>query len=343
MGKKSGPSPPDPKELAKASTGTNIATAVANQALQSGDRAGPGGSVTQTQTGTQNYTDPYTGESYEIPVYSTEQQFSEQQQSALGQAQAAPQGDYGQTGTGGITVGPQGQFNNQAGPAGQFDNQYQGVTGTAQRDRVEDALRQRTQGVRDEANDRRGIELARRGLGSFSTQTGGEGKIADASRQRQERQENDASLAITAAGGQEQALQDSLRQSAFGRDAATFGLNEGANQAAFGRDISAFGANQQANQQTFGQQSALAGLQDNFANSGLQREQAQANQGINALNATLSGGSVPQGIGGQIPTTDVGGIINQNYQQRAGQHQQRQGQRNQWLGGLFGLGSAFLA
>ena len=251
---------------------------------------------------------------------------------------------------------------------------------------------------RDEADNRRGIELSRRGVGSVSGASGAEGNIADVARQRQERQENDASLAITAAGGQEQALQGNLRQQAFGRDLssfganeqanqasfnrdlssfganegarqAAFGLQEGANQAAFGRDAATFGANQegardaafglqegadqqlwtfsranqQANQQTFGQQSAVAGLQDNFANSGLQREQAQANQGINALNATLSGGSVPQGIGGQIPTTDVGGIINQNYQNKAGQHQQQQNQRNQWLGGLFGLGSAFLA
>ena len=457
MGKKSGPKPPDPRDTARATTGTNIATAVANQALQSGDRSGPGGSVTQTQSGTQTYTDPYTGESYEIPIYNSEQAFSPQQQAALGQAQAGLQGNYGQTSVdgllgggfsggfyrapysprggslggistgssprpGGISTGssprpggmsvpsrksgrPSGgigaslgpgsgfsggvgaQFQNNAGPAGRFSsdiggpgsisagqltNNYSGITGTAQRDRVEAALRQRTAPDRAEANKRREIELARRGVSSFSKQTGGEGAIASGARLRQYQQENDQSLAITAAGGQEQSLQDSLRQSAFGRDAttfglneqskqsafglneqsrqnafgrdaATFGLNEGATQASFGRDLSTFGANQQANQQAFGQRATAAGLQDQFANTGLQRELAMNNQGINSLNAALSGASVPGGIGGQIPTTDVGGIINQDYQNKAGQHQQQQNQRNQWLGGLFGLGSAFLA
>ena len=122
MGKKSGPDPPDPQDLASAATSTNIATAITNQGLQSGDRTGPGGSLTNAQTGTQTYTDPYTGESYDIPIFSSQQQFSMQQQDALDQAQASPQGNYGQTGTGGIQVGAQGQFNSVVDEAGQFNN-----------------------------------------------------------------------------------------------------------------------------------------------------------------------------------------------------------------------------
>jgi len=73
--------------------------------------------------------------------------------------------------------------------------------------------------------------------------------------------------------------------------------------------------------------------------------QALRNQPINEITALLSGSQVsnpnvsmaqPQGMA----TTDVAGLINQNYNQRLGAWQQASANRNSLLGGLFGLGAA---
>jgi hypothetical protein len=74
---------------------------------------------------------------------------------------------------------------------------------------------------------------------------------------------------------------------------------------------------------------------------------AERNQPINEIGALLSGSQVNQpnyvnANTGQIPTTDYAGLVNQNYQQRLGIWQQEQAQRERNLGGLFGLGQAFL-
>lgn len=73
--------------------------------------------------------------------------------------------------------------------------------------------------------------------------------------------------------------------------------------------------------------------------------QAQRNQPINEITALLSGSQVsnpsvqmmqPQGAA----TTDVAGLINQNYNQRLSNWQTQQAQRQSLLGGLFGLGAS---
>lgn len=74
MGK---PKPPDPKEQAAAQTGTNIATQLANTTMNPSIST-PFGTSTTTQTGTTSWTDPYTGQSYDLPQYETAQQFSPQ-------------------------------------------------------------------------------------------------------------------------------------------------------------------------------------------------------------------------------------------------------------------------
>lgn len=77
--------------------------------------------------------------------------------------------------------------------------------------------------------------------------------------------------------------------------------------------------------------------------TGFQTAQAQRNQPINEITALLSGSQVsqPQFMGANmptIPTTDVGGLINQNYNQRLGAWQTEVANRQSLLGGLFGLG-----
>jgi hypothetical protein len=81
----------------------------------------------------------------------------------------------------------------------------------------------------------------------------------------------------------------------------------------------------------------------NSYQTGFQTAQAQRNQPINEITALMSGGQVsqPNFMGTQmptIPTTDVAGLINENYNQRLAAWQQKQAGLQGVLGGLFGLG-----
>lgn len=64
---KSQPQIPSVTETAAAQTGTNVSTALAQQQLNAVNQVGPGGSVTYDQSGTYDYTDPATGQTYSLP------------------------------------------------------------------------------------------------------------------------------------------------------------------------------------------------------------------------------------------------------------------------------------
>lgn len=85
MGKPKAPTPPDPKDTSAAQTGTNIGTAVANNAMGMVNQITPDGSLTYSQTGTYKYTDPYTGKSYDLPTYTARTALSETGQAIKGQ------------------------------------------------------------------------------------------------------------------------------------------------------------------------------------------------------------------------------------------------------------------
>lgn len=77
----------------------------------------------------------------------------------------------------------------------------------------------------------------------------------------------------------------------------------------------------------------------------VQEALTERNQPINEITALLSGSQVsqPNFINppqSQIPTTDVAGIINNNYNQRLGVWNAQQAANQNLMGGLFGLGSA---
>ena len=74
MGKgSSAPPPPDPKETAGAQTGTNVSTAIANAQLGNVNQVTPYGSLTYDQTGTYQFTDPNSGNSYDVPTFTATQ------------------------------------------------------------------------------------------------------------------------------------------------------------------------------------------------------------------------------------------------------------------------------
>lgn len=89
MGKKSQPDPPDPKETASASTGTNVSTAIANAWLGNINEIGPDGSTKVEQSGMQSMYDPYTGQTYQIPTFTRTTELSDQQKLIKEQQDAA--------------------------------------------------------------------------------------------------------------------------------------------------------------------------------------------------------------------------------------------------------------
>ena len=112
---KSQPKPPDPRETAAASTGTNVSTAIANAWLGNINEVTPDGKTTVNQTGTQSMFDPYTGKTYEIPTFTRTTELSQNQQDIKSQQDAASlnlatlgnnlSGTLGQQLTGNFTIG----------------------------------------------------------------------------------------------------------------------------------------------------------------------------------------------------------------------------------------------
>lgn len=80
MGKPKAPTPPSPTETAKAQTGTNVVTALANAQLGNVNQYGPDGSETYSTSGGQTFTDPTSGASYFIPQYNKTTTLSPAQQ-----------------------------------------------------------------------------------------------------------------------------------------------------------------------------------------------------------------------------------------------------------------------
>src|SRR5678815_2796353 len=83
------PTPPNPIDTARAATGTNVATAVANQQLQSINQVTPYGSLTYANTGSYAFTDPTTGSTFNIPIQTMTQTLSPTQQAIQGQYEGA--------------------------------------------------------------------------------------------------------------------------------------------------------------------------------------------------------------------------------------------------------------
>lgn len=89
MGKSKAPPPPDPRETAAASMSTNIGTAISNAFMGNVNQITPDGTLNYSQTGSYRWTDPYTGQTYNIPTFTATQTLSEQQQAIKDQLDAA--------------------------------------------------------------------------------------------------------------------------------------------------------------------------------------------------------------------------------------------------------------
>jgi hypothetical protein len=311
-------------KTAQAQSGMNRDTAISQQQINMVNQNNPWGTVGYEQTGASGFRDSQ-GNWVETPTYTQTTTFSPQQQAIFDQTQQAQgnlagianqQSDFlrsylGQgMDTGGLPglvgdPGLQGSVNLAQSYAGADDF-------SADRQRVEDALWQRTAGDRAQQDEALRSRLVNSGIR--------EGSAAwNAEMERMGRQNTDARLATILAGGDEQA-----RMVGMARDAAGFG-----NQA-------------QLAQAGFGNQAALQGaaFQNAARGQGMAELFGLRNQPINEITALMSGSQVsnPAVQGAPMPQAGVGGVdytglVNQEYQANLAQHQNM-------MGGLFGLGSA---
>jgi len=261
MGKASAPQPPDPKETAAGSTSTNVGTAIANSYLNNMNQVTPDGSVSYEQSGTYQWKDPYTGQTYDIPRFTQTQTLSENQQAIKGQQDAAN-----------LNLATLG--NSLSGTLGQQ------LTGNFK--------------LGNEAVESRLFELGSQRLNPIFAQ-------------------------------RDEALRTRLTNQ---------GIREGS--AAWNNAMT-----QQGQQQNDAYNQLL--LQGRGQAS--QELLTEDNQRINQISALLNGGQVSQPNfmqtpQSQIPTTDVAGIINNNYQQQVAAVNAQNAQTSSIMGGLFGLGAA---
>ena len=80
MGKPDPPTPPSPYATAQAQTGTNVSTAIANAYLNNVNQNTPDGSLNYSTSGNYSWTDPVSGQTYQIPTFTSTQTLSPQGQ-----------------------------------------------------------------------------------------------------------------------------------------------------------------------------------------------------------------------------------------------------------------------
>jgi hypothetical protein len=262
--KSSAPEPPDPKETSAASTSTNVGTAIANAMMSNVSERTPDGRTRVKQTGTYEWKDPYTGKTYDIPMFSRRTFLSPAQRAIKKQQDAA-------------SLNLSTLANNQS----SFLNDYMAEPFSYNPGEHEGwAL-----GLYDQLN-----------------------------------------------APKEAQADESLRTRL-----ANQGIKEGSE--AYDREMQNFRSGATDSRNKF--------LLDSY-NTGMQTALTERNQPINEITSLMSGSQVsqPSFMGANmptIPTTDVAGLINTNYDQRFNRYQYQQRQQQQMLGGLFGLGSSLIA
>ncbi len=369
------PDPPNPQATAAAQTATNVGTAVANANLNNVNQVTPAGNLTYSQTG--SYTDPTSGQTVPQftatqtltptgqSTFNANQLTQEQlagtayeQSLRLRNQFANPLSLSGAPAFGDVSTlsgAPQAQTGFDGGPASlrefgaSADTQlgYQhGDDFSADRQRIEEGLMGRLNPSLAIERNKYEQQLADQGI------LAGSPAYENAMR-NYSMQANDARFAAIAQGGQEQQrLSDIARQAGEFHNAAAQQQYE----QQFGRG-QFYNAGQQ---QGFSQQAAQASFanaaraqnfqqaQSAFNASNAARQQylnetfALRNQPVNEVSALLSGSQVQspnflQTGSTTIPTTDVAGLINRNFDQQMAASNQQAATANNIIGGLFGF------
>jgi Chaperone of endosialidase len=386
MGKPSAPTPPNPIDTARAQTGTNVSTAVANAYLANINQNTPNGSLTYNQSGQYGWTDPTTNQTYQIPTFTATQTLSPQGQAIQAQTQAAQYNLAGMANAqSGRIAGLLSQNMNYAGePAG--GNAY-GIMGapsaltsfagggpvqsqlnqsqygqpiattygpndfSADRQQVQDALMARMnpqlqiqqQALQQQLADqgiRYGSDAYNNAMLTYNQQANDArwGAIQQAGTEQQRMVDEAAQQAAFQNQAQNQAYTQTLGAGQFANAAQQQQYNQNAGQAQF------YNAGAAQNLQ---QQQAFFNAQQAQQNQWLQQAYAARNQPINEITSLLSGSQVSQPNfvntpGAQISTTDVAGLVNQNFNQQLANYQQQNQNYNSLIGGVLGLGAGAL-
>jgi hypothetical protein len=356
MSKPDAPTPPNPIATAAAQTSSNVQSGVANAFLNNVNQNTPDGSLSYDVTGNYAWTDPTTGQTYQIPRFTSTQTLSPQGQAIkdqTGQTQLnlASMANTQSGRVGSLLSQP---FNPNAGaPGGGDANIFRdnfGVTGYDAGGPIQKSLA----GADDYGADRERVEAALYGRlnPQLAKERGNiEQRLADqgirygsqaytSAMDDYNRQANDARLAVTAQGGEEQ-----QRLFTMGLGAGSFANSAQAQQnsqnaAAAGFYNSGMALHANVDQSIFNAANAQR-------NQYMQEQYQQRNQPLNEISALLSGSQLQQpnwlnSPTSQIATTDVGGLINQNFAQQQQNYQTAQSGWNSTMGGILGLGAGMI-
>lgn len=378
MGKPKAPEAPDPQETAAAQTGTNVSTAIANANLGNVNQVTPYGNLNYSKTGSYEWTDPSTGQKYNVPTFTATTTLSPEQQkildqnnqtnlnlSTVGNAQSARLGELLSTSLslndlpkGGdaskLTMPNYQQFQN--GPqlqtdvkdAGAITKTY-GTDFSADRQRVEDALfaRANPQLEKDRANLETSLvnQGVRRGSDAWAT-----------AMDEYNRSVNDQRTSILLNAGQEQTrlanleaqragFENAAQQQQYQQNYANAGFGNSAQQQMFSNKNTVTGQNNALQDANLNAQLAQFNAQNQQRSNAMNEAFATRNQGLNEVIGLATGAQVqsPSFVNTNmpsIPTTDYAGIVNQGYQNELGAYNSQMSQYNSILGGLFGLGAA---
>jgi len=325
---------------------------VANSFLNNVNQNTPQGSLTYDVTGNYSWQDPSTGQTYNIPRFTSNQTLSPSGQALQNTTdqtkQALANTALSQTNrVGGLLSTP---FDpNSGAPAG---GSAAGIMGAPKAQLSYDMggpIQRSLAGADDYGADRERVEAAlygrlnpqlQRERGNIEQRLADQGirygsQAYSSAMDDYNRQANDARLAVTAQGGEEQ-----QRLFNMGLGAGSFANAAQAQQNA--QNAASFyntGAQQQLGQQQSGFNASNAAR-----NQWMQEQYQQRNQPLNEIAALMSGSQVQQpnwlnSPQSQIATTDIGGLINQNFAQQQGNYQTAMNSWNSTMGGLLGLGA----
>jgi hypothetical protein len=327
---------------------------VANAFLNNVNQNTPTGSLNYDVTGSYSWSDPSTGQTYNIPRFTSTQSLNPAQQglqntsdqtkqalASMGLSQANRASSLLSTpfspGAGAPTGGNVGTlldnhyYQESYDPGGDITRSYGPEDNFgADRQRVEDALMSR---INPQLQKERGnIEqrLADQGIryGSQAYQSA----MDDYARQA-----TDTRFGAISQAGDEQARLNQMAQAQ-----AAFQNQAQAQQNAQNAALAGFGNT--ANVQNLAQRQSIFNAANAQRNQYMQEQYAQRNQPLNEITSLMSGAQVQQpswlnSPSSQIATTDIGGLINQNFQQQQANYQTQQGAWNSTMGGILGLGA----
>jgi hypothetical protein len=353
MSKPEAPTPPNPRDTAQAQTGTNIGTAISNAMMNNINQVGPNGSLNYSQSGTYNYTDPYTGQTYAIPQFTQTTTLSDaqkaiqaqdnqtqlnlaqlgnQQSSKLSDLLGSPMSLDGAPAAGdpsAITSVPGAQTNIDTSGLANASNITSSYGSDFDLASVQKALMAQMQPQLDVQQQKLQQQLADQGIKYGSA-------AYNNAMQPFGQQENNAWMqSITNATAQQaQAMQTAQQQAAFKNAAQGQAFSQAATEGGFTNS---------ALQQQLAQAQAGYNAQNTTRGNYLQEQYAARDQPINEITSLLSGGQVTmpqfgQTNNNQIPTTDVAGLINNNFAQQSSNYQQANQNYQTLMGGILGLG-----